>query len=129
MIVCATSIFETGSSMSKEDLHKWYLNIQNSKFQCSAPPNHVTNSDQIPLLTVIDCDEPGASYRYNFRLSNGKKPKKGLFNGYATVDISSHDNQFNENFNFGLRHKKCIKVNSRDIAQITGYFTNDKLMV
>ena len=104
MIVCATSIFETGSSMSKEDLHKWYLNIQNQKFQCSVPSNPVTNSDQIPLLIVIDCDEPGASYRYNFRLSDGKKPKKGPFNGYATVDISSHASQFNENFNFGLSH-------------------------
>ena len=118
-----TFLVITVSSLSNEELQKWYKQVQDPKFQC--PHDSVDHSTVQPLISVVDCDEPEASYRYDFKLHNGKKAKKGPFNGYATVIISS-DTDY-ESYNFGFRHKKCIKVPNRSIERISGHFINDKL--
>ena len=59
---------------------------------------------------------------------NGKKPKKGAaFNGLATISLANEEDH--ETYNFGLRHKKCIKIDSERISQLKGNFVNDNLQV
>ena len=58
-------------------------------------------------------------------MSGGKKPKKGPFNGYGKVYIGKDGN--NEKYNYGFRNKKCIKLSSDLVSQISGKFVNDTL--
>ena len=55
----------------------------------------------------------------------GKKPKKGLFNGYAKLLIGRSGTE--EKYSFGFRYKKCIKVSSEMISQISGKFVDDNI--
>ena len=58
---------------------------------------------------------------------NGKKPKKGPFDGKAKILIGSGGE--NENYNYGFKNKKCIQVYSRMVRYISGTFLNDVLEV
>ena len=59
------------------------------------------------------------------QIIGGKKPKKGQFNGQAKVLIGKDDN--NEKYNYGLKYKKCIKLYSDMVSQVSGNFVNDVL--
>ena len=64
-------------------------------------------------------------YFQYLQIIGGKKPKKGQFNGQAKVLIGKNDN--NEKYNYGLKYKKCIKLYSDMVSQISGNFVNDVL--
>lgn len=131
------------------ELVEWQTRVQDANIDCS-PPNDdlekVANSE--PVLKVVDCSDPNALYRYDFKvpffkktfckisyhifcplqLRNGKKPKLGQpFNGKAKISLGGSTN--NEKFNFGFRSKKCIQVKSDRIVEILGSFVNDQLQV
>ena len=61
---------------------------------------------------------------YILQIIGGKKPK-GQFNGHAKVFIGKNGN--NEKYNYGLKYKKCIKLYSHMVSQISGNFVNDDL--
>ena len=63
----------------------------------------------------------------SFQQNKGKKPKKGPFNGNAKILIASESD--NENFNYGFKNNKCIKVYSRMVSYISGNFISDVLEV
>ena len=62
---------------------------------------------------------------YTFQFNGGKKPKKGAWNGYAKIYIGK--DSANDRYNYGIRHKKCIRTYSDKITQIHGKFVNDTL--
>ena len=64
-------------------------------------------------------------FSFIHQIIGGKKPKKGQFNGHAKVFIGKNGN--NENYNYGLKYKKCIKLYSHMVSQISGNFVNDVL--
>ena len=64
-------------------------------------------------------------FSFLLQIIAGKKPKKGQFNGQAKVLIGKNDN--NEKYNYGLKYKKCIKLYSDMVSQISGNFVNDVL--
>ena len=59
------------------------------------------------------------------QIIGGKKPKIEQFNGHAKVFIGKNGN--NENYNYGLKYKKCIKLYSHMVSKISGNFVNDVL--
>ena len=62
-----------------------------------------------------------------FQQYKGKKHKKGPFNGNAKIMIAGpHDK---ENYNYGFKNNKCIKVYSRKVSYISGNFISDVLEV
>ena len=62
---------------------------------------------------------------YILQIIGGKKPTKGQFNGHAKVFIGKKVNS--EKYNYGLKYKKCIKLYSQMVSQISGNFVNDVL--
>ena len=62
---------------------------------------------------------------YILQIIGGKKPTKGQFNGHAKVFIGKKVNS--EKYNYGLKYKKCIKLYSHMVSQISGNFVNDVL--
>ena len=58
-----------------------------------------------------------------FQQFNGKKQKRGPFNGRAKILIASLGD--NDNYNYGFKNKKCIKVYSELVRSISGTFVND----
>ena len=76
----------------------------------------------------MDCDDLGSIIRYDFKLKNGKKPKKGLLNGSGTL-IFPDGIDGNENYNFGFRNKKCINIYMKNVRKLSGNFVNDTIEV
>ena len=64
-------------------------------------------------------------FSFLLQIIGGKKQKKGQFNGQGKVLIGKDDN--NEKYNYGLKYKKCIKLYSDMVSQISGNFVNDVL--
>ena len=74
-IICFTIIVtfiacKTGANKNKE-LHVWYEKITDQKFNCPAPIQSELDSgnDGQPILKVVDCDDPSATYRYDYKVN------------------------------------------------------------
>ena len=74
-IICFTIIVTfivstTGANKNKE-LHVWYEKITDQKFNCPAPIQSELDlgTDGQPILKVVDCDDPSATYRYDYKVN------------------------------------------------------------
>ena len=57
-------------SIDDKDLHNWHAKIIDQKFSCPVPKESYSNlSATQALFKVVDCDEPSALYRYDFKVS------------------------------------------------------------
>ena len=54
-----------------KELHAWYEKITDQKFNCPAPTESELSlgNDGQPILKVVDCDNPLATYRYDYKVS------------------------------------------------------------
>ena len=60
---------KTGANKNKE-LHVWYEKITDQKFNCPAPAESELNpGNGQPILKVVDCDDPSATYRYDYKVN------------------------------------------------------------
>ena len=53
-----------------KELHAWYEKITDQKFNCPAPIEFELDpgNDGQPILKVVDCDDPLATYRYDYKV-------------------------------------------------------------
>ncbi len=63
----------------------------------------------------------------SFQPGDGKKPKRGPFNGFGSVSFAKHSE--NGKFNHGFKLGKCFILNDKTISKIIGTFKNDNLQV
>jgi len=119
-------LFNCALGANLEDFQSWQKLVTNDKYKCPAPQNDEIFSEKPTLLfQIVDCNEHNAIFRYDFKQLNGKKPKKGPFNGRAKILIATEGD--NENYNFGFKNKKCVQVYSKMARSISGTFVNDVL--
>ena len=66
-----TFIASTAVANKNKELHAWYENITDQKFNCPAPAESELNpgNDGQPILKVVDCDDPSATYRYDYKVN------------------------------------------------------------
>ena len=66
-----TFIASTAVANKNKELHTWYQKITDQKFNCPAPVESELEpgNDGQPILKVVDCDDPSAIYRYDYRRS------------------------------------------------------------
>ena len=56
--------------IDNQDLHDWHAKICDQNFSCPAPKDFLLNLNATrALLKVVDCDEPSAIFRYDFKVS------------------------------------------------------------
>ena len=56
-------------AVNKEELRVWHTKITDPKFKC--PPSNKSENNSFqgpPLLKIVDCNEPSAIYRYNYKV-------------------------------------------------------------
>ena len=52
-----------------ETLRKWHNEVTNMKYNCPAPREIENSLEKTPLLLeVVDCNQPFAIYRYDFKV-------------------------------------------------------------
>ena len=57
------------SAISIETLQKWHNEVTNMKYNCPAPREIEDSFEKTPLLLeVVDCNQPLAIYRYDFKV-------------------------------------------------------------
>lgn len=67
------TVIKFSFSIDDKDLHNWHAKIIDQKFSCPAPKEYLSNlSATQALFKVVDCDEPSALYRYDFKVSSLK---------------------------------------------------------
>ena len=56
-------------AISIETLQKWHNEVTNMKYNCPAPREIENSFEKTPLLLeVVDCNQPLAIYRYDFKV-------------------------------------------------------------
>ena len=82
-IICFTIIvtFIVNSTVANKnkELHAWYEKITDQKFNCPAPIQSRDaggggweldpDNDGQPIFKVVDCDDPSATYRYDYKVN------------------------------------------------------------
>ena len=65
-----TFIASTAVANKNKELHTWYQKITDQKFNCPAPVESELEpgNDGQPILKVVDCDDPSATYRYDYKV-------------------------------------------------------------
>ena len=59
----------TAFAVNQQDLHNWYTKIADQSFNCPAPKeSDLKIVDSSQLLKIVDCGEPQAVYRYEFKV-------------------------------------------------------------
>ena len=57
------------TAISIETLQKWHNEVTNMKYNCPAPREIENSFEKTPLLLeVVDCNQPFAIYRYDFKV-------------------------------------------------------------
>ena len=65
-----TFITSTVVANKNKQLHAWYEKITDQKFNCPAPEESELNpGNGQPILKVVDCDDPSATYRYDYKVN------------------------------------------------------------
>ena len=66
-----TFIVNSTVANKNKELHAWYEKITDQKFNCPAPIQSELDpgTDGQPILKVIDCDDPSATYRYDYKVN------------------------------------------------------------
>ena len=69
--IIATFIASTTVANKSKEFHAWYEKITDQKFNCPAPIQSELDpgTDGQPILKVIDCDDPSATYRYDYKVN------------------------------------------------------------
>ena len=63
-------ITSTADANKNRQLHAWYEKITDQKFNCPAPAESELNpGNGQPILKVVDCDDPSATYRYDYKVN------------------------------------------------------------
>ena len=64
-------IARTAVANKNKELHAWYEKITDQKFNCPAPIQSELDpgNDGQPILKVVDCDDPSATYRYDYKVN------------------------------------------------------------
>lgn len=64
-----SSLAKASQIISHKDLLKWQSRIKDVNFEC---PLLADNEAKLPsgsfIVSVVDCSEEGASYRYNYKV-------------------------------------------------------------
>ena len=56
-------------AIDMETLRKWHNEVTNIKYNCPAPREIENSLEKTPfLLEVVDCNQPLAIYRYDFKV-------------------------------------------------------------
>ena len=68
--IIVTFIAATVVANKNKDFHAWYEKITDQKFNCPAPIESELDpgNDGQPILKVVDCDDPSAIYRYDYKV-------------------------------------------------------------
>ena len=116
-------------SLRVTELEEWFNRVKNPLSECPAETLKESQLEHLePLVKVVSCDETDAIYRYDVKVSGGKKPsfKKAPFNGLISLTFASPQSK-NEKYNFGMRSGKCLKLSMTSVQKIHGKFVNDML--
>ena len=72
-IICFTIIVafitSTADANKNRQLHAWYEKITDQKFNCPAESELDPDNDGQPIFKVVDCDDPSATYRYDYKVN------------------------------------------------------------
>ena len=70
-----TFIANSTVANKNKELHAWYEKITDQKFNCPAPAESELNpGNGQPILKVVDCDDPSATYRYDYKVNTVRAP-------------------------------------------------------
>ena len=76
--IIVTFITSTANANKNKQLHAWYEKITDQKFNCPAPAESELNpGNGQPILKVVDCDDPSATYRYDYKVNIQGVPSIG----------------------------------------------------
>ena len=69
--IIVTFIANSTVANKNKELHAWYEKITDQKFNCPAPIQSELDpgNDGQPILKVVDCDDPSATYRYDYKVN------------------------------------------------------------
>ena len=124
-----------GSTNPDENfLVQWYSLMSNPQQECSLDAKSFNGDDNEQLTaapvfeTAKDCSEVEARWDYNFK-SKVKVKKSGVFEGKGYISLPKKVKRDflpeHNDYKFGFRHNKCIKLMSDDVKRIAGNFEGD----
>ena len=62
-------IYAATFAVNQKELQNWHWNVTSKKFNCPAPEEiDLKVIDSSPLLKIVDCGDPLAIYRYEFKV-------------------------------------------------------------
>ena len=69
--IIGTFIVSTTVANKNKEFHAWYVKITDQNFNCPAPIQSELDpgTDGQPILKVVDCDDPSATYRYDYKVN------------------------------------------------------------
>jgi hypothetical protein len=77
--IIVTFIANSTVANKNKELHAWYEKITDQKFNCPAPIQSTCSvsaeseldpdNDGQPIFKVVDCDDPSATYRYDYKVN------------------------------------------------------------
>ena len=69
--IIVTFIANSTVANKNKELHAWYEKITDQKFNCPAPLQSELDpgNDGQAILKVVDCDDPSATYRYDYKVN------------------------------------------------------------
>ena len=105
----------------------WLERLQDPQYDCQSVLEEDSALFERPeVFSVVDCQEAGARWNYNYQTDAGKKSGK-VFKGFSSITFSD-DSHNNNKFRHGLKIGKCIKTFRPDVRLIKGVIKDDKLL-
>jgi hypothetical protein len=110
---------------SNEYLEQWYSLMSDPNHECTVSDSLAVMSSNVnanaPLFTLGECGlSDGARWDYNF--ASAIKTKNGAMEGKGSlvvpVRVKRDFRPEHNNFKFGFKYNKCIKLASDDISRI-----------
>ena len=66
-LICA--IKKSDTSEKRQKFQDWYTKVSDQNFLCPIPAEREVLQEQGPiLLEIVNCEDPNAIYRYNFKV-------------------------------------------------------------
>ena len=56
-------------AVTKEELEIWRENVQDHNYKCPVPEINEVPKDIPKILEVVDCDDQGALFRYDYKVN------------------------------------------------------------
>ena len=70
LIIISFTVINFAFAIDNQDLHAWHAKIRDKKFSCPAPKESLLDLNTTgTLFQVVDCDDPSAIFRYDFKVS------------------------------------------------------------